>query len=171
MRVGARGEVTRSCALLPPLFLLFTDLSFVSSQILDDADLPRAARAVASSTLLNSGQICMSTERVIIQRGAAEAFVEQLTGIFKQVKAGDFQNDSSAMIGALFSEASAENVVSLLKEAVDAGAKVAVGDMQRQGTIVQPHVVLDVKPGMRLWDRESFGPGACLWGILATFGC
>ena len=107
----------------------------------------------------------MSTERVIIQRGAADAFVQELSALFKQVKAGDFQT-GDAMIGALFSEPSAENVISLLKDAVNSGAKLVVGDMQRQGTIVQPHIVLDVKPGMKLWERESFGPGTWCWLVV-----
>ncbi|KAH9940869.1 aldehyde dehydrogenase [Epithele typhae] len=127
--------------------------------ILADADVPRAARAVASSTLLNSGQICMSTERVIIQRGAAPAFLDDLAAIFKQVSAGDVSTPyAGARIGALFSEASAENVVALLKDAAAEGAKILVGDASRQGPLVQPHIVTEVKPGMRIWDRESFGP-------------
>ena len=103
----------------------------------------------------------MSTERVIIQRGAADAFVQELSALFKQIKAGDFQNDPSAMLGALFTEVSAENVIRLLTDAVRKGARIVVGDMQRQGTVVQPHIIMDVKPGMEIWDRETFGPGAC----------
>ena len=110
----------------------------------------------------------MSTERVIIQRGAADTFITELSAIFKVAKAGDFLNDKSATLGALFSEPSAENVVSLLKEAAEAGAKILVGDMQRQGTVVQPHIVTDVKPCMRIWDRESFGPGELQFAVLIS---
>ncbi|KAI0821818.1 aldehyde dehydrogenase [Trametes gibbosa] len=126
--------------------------------VLDDADIPRAARAITSSALLNSGQICMSTERVIVQKGAADTLVAHLSALFKQVKAGDPRADPSAMIGALFTERSAENVLGMIKEAVDGGAEVLVGDLAREGAVVQPHIVAGVKPGMRLWERESFGP-------------
>ena len=46
----------------------------------------------------------------------------------------------------------------MVKEAEESGAKVLIGDKSRNGAVVQPHVLVDVKPGMRAWDRESFGP-------------
>lgn len=101
----------------------------------------------------------MSTERVIIQKGAADTLIAELTALFKQVIAGDPQSDPTAAFGALFTQGSAENVLKMIKEAVDAGAKLLVGDLTRDGAVVQPHIVADVKPEMRLWQRESFGPG------------
>ncbi|KAI0766679.1 aldehyde dehydrogenase [Trametes elegans] len=126
--------------------------------ILEDADIPRAARAITSSAVFHSGQICMSTERVIIQRTAAEALFKELISLIEQIKAGDPLNDPGVAIGAVFTESSAENVISMIKEAVQSGAKALVGDLTRRGAIVQPHIVTDVRPGMRLWERESFGP-------------
>ncbi|RPD64183.1 aldehyde dehydrogenase [Lentinus tigrinus ALCF2SS1-7] len=126
--------------------------------VLDDADIPRAARAITFSALLNSGQICMSTERVIIQRGAAPALVHELTALFKQAKAGDIRTEPSAVLGALFTEKAAENVVGMMRDAVSHGATLVVGDLSRQGAVVQPHILMNVRPGMQLWERESFGP-------------
>ncbi|KAI0653167.1 aldehyde dehydrogenase [Cubamyces menziesii] len=130
--------------------------------VLEDADTPRAARAITSSALLHSGQICMATERVIIQKGATDALVGELKTLFQRVKAGDPQSDPSVAIGALFSEGSAENVLAMIKEAVEGGAEVLLGDLTREGSIIQPHIVAGVRPGMRLWDRESFGPVVAL---------
>ena len=101
----------------------------------------------------------MATERVIIQKGATDALVGELKTLFQRVKAGDPLSDPSVAIGALFTESSAENVITMNKEAVEAGAQVLLGDLSREGSIVQPHIVAGVRPGMRLWDRESFGPG------------
>ncbi|KAI0369134.1 aldehyde dehydrogenase [Pilatotrama ljubarskyi] len=126
--------------------------------VLDDADIPRAARAIASSALLHSGQICMSTERVIVQRGAADALLEQLTSLFKRIKAGDPHVDRTAHIAAMFNPGSTENAIGLLKDALKKGAKLLTGDLSRQGAVMQPHLVVDVKPGMQLWDRETFAP-------------
>ncbi|KAI1793495.1 aldehyde dehydrogenase [Ganoderma leucocontextum] len=126
--------------------------------VLEDADIPRAARAITSSTLLHSGQICMSTERVIIQRGVAAALIEELKALFRKGKAGDTYADPTANLGPLFTDGSAENVLAMINDAVAQGAKVLVGDLDRQGTIVQPHIVMDAKPGMKIWERESFGP-------------
>ncbi|KAH9893524.1 aldehyde dehydrogenase [Cubamyces lactineus] len=130
--------------------------------VLEDADIPRAARAITSSALLHSGQICMATERVIIQKGVADALVGELKALFQRVKAGDPQSDPSVAIGALFSESSAENVITMIKEAVEGGAEILLGNMTREGSIIQPHIVAGVRPGMRLWDRESFGPVVAL---------
>ena len=104
----------------------------------------------------------MSTERVIVQRQAVSSLLQELTALFKQAAAGDIEGDHPAVLGALFTQGSAENVIAMMKEAVAAGAKVALGDLTRQGAVVQPHIVTDVRPGMRLWDRESFGPGTYL---------
>ncbi|KAJ7698589.1 Aldehyde/histidinol dehydrogenase [Mycena rosella] len=127
--------------------------------VLDDASIPDAANAIVFGAMLHSGQICMSTERVIVQRGAAEALIAQIKSLAASLTAGDLKTDpKSAKLGPLFTEASAENVVSMIAEAKAAGAEVLLGDLARQGAVVKPHLVKGVKPGMRLWERESFGP-------------
>ena len=62
-------------------------------------------------------------------------------------------------MGALFTEKHARGVVDAITDAVNKGAKIVLGDGNRDGAVVQPHVVLDVEPGMTLWDRETFAPG------------
>jgi acyl-CoA reductase-like NAD-dependent aldehyde dehydrogenase len=102
-------------------------------------------------------QICMSTERVIVQRGVSDALISELTALASKMKAGP--NGSGSHISGVFSEASAANIVSLLKDAHDEGAKVIVGDLKYNGPYIQPHVVLGYKPRMRAWENETFGPG------------
>ncbi|KAI0794096.1 aldehyde dehydrogenase [Fomes fomentarius] len=136
--------------------------------VLADADIPRAARAITSAALLNSGQICMSTERVIVQQGAAPSLLQELTALFKQATAGDIDTDPSAVLGALFTEGSAENVVNMIKEAVASGATLVLGDVGRKGAVVQPHILTNVRPGMRLWDRESFGPAVIALAVVES---
>ncbi|KAI0653168.1 aldehyde dehydrogenase [Cubamyces menziesii] len=126
--------------------------------VLDDADIPRAARAITSSALLHSGQICMSTERVIVQRGAAEELLKNLSELFTRIKAGDPDADRAAHIGAMFEPGSTDNAISMLKDAITSGAKLLVGDLKKQGAIMQPHLLVNAKPGMRLWDKETFAP-------------
>ncbi|EMD35465.1 hypothetical protein CERSUDRAFT_116214 [Gelatoporia subvermispora B] len=122
--------------------------------VLEDADVERAARAITSSALLHSGQICMSTERVIVSRKVAPALTKALTGLFKKIHAGGANDE----LGALFREDSAVKVVEMLKDAKDKGAKILVGDLTREGAVVQPHLVADVKTDMWIWNRETFGP-------------
>jgi len=125
--------------------------------VLDDADTEQAARAIVSSAVLHSGQVCMSTERVIVQRRASGTLIPAITRLMSSLKAGDV-NVNPAYLPALFTEAAAENVLSMIAEAKAEGATIAVGDQKREGAVVQPHVLMGVTPGMRLWDRESFGP-------------
>lgn len=127
----------------------------MNSKVLDDADTDAAARAIAQGALLNSGQICMSTERVIVQRSAASSLIPALKTHFSRVRAGD----TSAKISGLINDASAESVLALIRDAQKEGAELIVGDLSREGSVMQPHLVSGVKPGMRAWDHESFGPG------------
>lgn len=124
-------------------------------QVLEDADIARAAKAITSSALLHSGQICMSTERVIVQQKVAPTLASALVAEFSKLRSGG----PEANISVLFTDGSAESVISLLREAKEQGAEFLLGDATRDGAVVQPHIVSKVKPGMKLWDRESFGPG------------
>ncbi|KAJ6530249.1 Aldehyde/histidinol dehydrogenase [Mycena capillaripes] len=127
--------------------------------VLNDASIPDAANAIAFGAMMHSGQICMSTERVIVQRGASEALIAQIKSLCASLTAGDLQASSkSAKLGPLFTEGSADNVISMISEAQAEGAEVLLGDLGRQRAVVRPHLIKGVKPGMRLWDRESFGP-------------
>ncbi|KAF9459102.1 aldehyde dehydrogenase [Collybia nuda] len=126
--------------------------------VLEDANIPEAAKAIAFGAMAHSGQICMSTERVIVQRGASASLLSSVRDLVKTLKAGDPVKDPTVNITALFTEASAENVLSMIREAQEAGAQLLLGDVHREGSLVKPHLMNGVKPGMRLWDRESFGP-------------
>lgn len=125
-------------------------------KVLPDADIPRAARGITSGALQHAGQICMSTERVIVLRPVADSLIAELIKLFKNVKVGGVDADYSAQ----FSEGSAENILAMIQEAREEGAKVLAGDVTRNGALLKPHIIADVKPGMRLWERETFGPGA-----------
>ncbi|TFK31023.1 aldehyde dehydrogenase domain-containing protein, partial [Crucibulum laeve] len=128
--------------------------------VLNDANIELAAKSVAWGSMAHSGQVCMSTERVIVQSGIADKFISTVKDLVATLKSGNPTTDSNAKLGALFTESSAENVVSLIKKAKEAGAEVMLGDLSREGVVVQPHLVKGVKPGMDLWDKESFGPVA-----------
>ncbi|KAJ3720157.1 aldehyde dehydrogenase [Lentinula raphanica] len=129
--------------------------------VLDDANIVEAAKAIVNGALLHSGQICMSTERVIIQRGVFERLRDEICQLVRTIRSGEITEqevDAKIRLGPLFSEGSAQNVLDMLHEAKEAGANILLGDSKRQEAYIQPHVVTDVKPGMTLWDRETFGP-------------
>ena len=108
---------------------------------------------------MHSGQVCISTSRLIVQRSISEKLISAVVNIMRGFRAGDYSYDPKVKLAALYSENHAKGVVDVIAEAVSIGAKVALGDGRRDGAVVQPHVLLDVRPGMRLWDRETFAPG------------
>ncbi|KAF8656531.1 hypothetical protein AX16_002495 [Volvariella volvacea WC 439] len=114
--------------------------------VLADADIGEAAQAIVYGAMAHSGQVCMSTERVIVQRQIAQALVQKVCALTEGLKAGDPMADSNIRLSALMSEAQAENILTMLKEASVAGAEVILGDMTRRGTVIQPHIVTGVFP-------------------------
>ncbi|GJJ12636.1 hypothetical protein Clacol_006879 [Clathrus columnatus] len=123
--------------------------------VLNDANVEEAAKAILFGGLANSGQICMSTERVIVQRGISDSLIQTLKTMVKQIHPGI---DSSAKVPPLVSQSSAERVISLLKDSVERGAEMIVGDLKREGSMVKPHILLGGQQGWPAWDKESFGP-------------
>jgi len=86
--------------------------------------------------------------------------VESLIAAIKQrVEKFVVGGPEDASISSLFSDGSAENVVNLIKDAKANGAEILIGDGIRDGTLVKPHL-LNVRPGMKIWKQETFGPGA-----------
>lgn len=124
--------------------------------ILNDADLDEAVNAVAFGAFFNQGQICMSTERVLVQDGIADRFIEKLIQKTASLKAGNpTQQDN--MLGVLESQRAAQRIKHLLEDAQQKGANLPLG-IQIQDTTMQPTLVLDIQPEMLLYREESFGP-------------
>ncbi|KAL5498738.1 hypothetical protein ACEPAH_2093 [Sanghuangporus vaninii] len=126
--------------------------------VLDDADVDLAARSITFGCLLGSGQVCMSTERVIVQRSVASTLIPALQKHFASIRAGNIHTDPSTKISPLINDGAAESVLTLLSDAQKEGAEVIVGDLKRDGAVLQPHVLSGIRPGMKAFDRESFGP-------------
>ena len=127
--------------------------------MLADADTVQASRAILYGAFINSGQVCVSTERVIVQRPAAESLLASLKQLVQKLDAGD---PKDAALSAVFSDGSAENILNLIKDAKACGAELLAGDGARNGALLQPHVILNVHQGMKIWKQETFGPGAQL---------
>jgi acyl-CoA reductase-like NAD-dependent aldehyde dehydrogenase len=103
----------------------------------------------------NQGQICMSTERLIVDEKVADAFVAKLAKRAAALPAGDPRGP--VVLGALVSVEAAERMDELVADAVAKGAKVVAGG-KRAGAIVEATVVDHVRSGMRMYGEESFGP-------------
>jgi acyl-CoA reductase-like NAD-dependent aldehyde dehydrogenase len=123
--------------------------------VLDDADLDQAVAAAAFGAFLNQGQICMSTERFIVDEAVADAFVAKFAAKAAALPAGDPRGH--VVLGSLIDGAAAERMDALIADAVAQGAVVVAGG-KRQGSIVEATILDHVTPAMRLYQEESFGP-------------
>jgi vanillin dehydrogenase len=124
--------------------------------VLHDADLDAAVEAAAFGGFFNQGQICMSTERLVVDARVADAFVDKLAAKARTLKAGDPSAESS-VLGALVNVQAGQRIKRLLDDAVAKGARLrAGGDID--GAIMQATVVDGVTPEMALYAEESFGP-------------
>jgi acyl-CoA reductase-like NAD-dependent aldehyde dehydrogenase len=115
--------------------------------------------AVASGNFgafMNQGQICMSTERIIVERPVADEFARKLAAKAVALKVGDpMQMDTE--VGAVINRATIERVDSLIADAVSQGARVLCGG-KAAGACYLPTVLYGVTPAMRIYHDESFGP-------------
>ncbi|PHY18090.1 aldehyde dehydrogenase [Caulobacter sp. BP25] len=124
--------------------------------VLDDADLDEAVKAAAFGAFMNQGQICMSTERIIVVDAVADAFVEKFSAKAASLAVGD-PREGKTPLGAVVDLKTVAHVQALVAEAVEAGAvRVSGGDAE--GVLMPATVVDKVTPAMRLFREESFGP-------------
>jgi benzaldehyde dehydrogenase (NAD) len=128
--------------------------------VLADADLDEAAAAASFGAFMNSGQICMSTERIVADRAVAGALGEQLAAKAGALTVGD-PRDQGTMIGPVVADGARERIVELIEDARAKGADVLAGGTA-DGNCIAPTVLANVTPEMRIYGEESFGPVVAL---------
>jgi vanillin dehydrogenase len=124
--------------------------------VLSDADLDQAVAAANFGSFFHQGQICMSTERIVIDKQVADEFAERLAERASAMTVGD-PSDPATHIGPLINQSAVERVTELVEDAVAKGARVVTGG-QADGPCFQPTVLAGVTPEMRIYSEESFGP-------------
>lgn len=123
--------------------------------VLDDADIDAAVNAATFGAFMHQGQICMSTERLIVDEKIADEFVARLAARAAQLPAGDPRGH--VVLGSLISSQAADKMEELIADAISKGAKLAAGG-KRIGTVVEATLLDHVTPDMRVYAEESFGP-------------
>ncbi len=124
--------------------------------VLHDADLDEAVKAAAFGAFMNQGQICMSTERIIVVDAVADAFVARFKAKVASMPVGD-PREGKTPLGAVVDLKTVRHVEGLVADAVAAGA-VQVNGGAADGVLMPATVVDGVTPAMRLFREESFGP-------------
>ena len=128
--------------------------------IMPDADLTKVAEATAATGFGNAGQVCISTQRVIALREVYSDALAALKSKVAGIRAGN-QLDEQTQMGPMIREADAVRVSAWIDEAVKGGAKVLTGG-SRKGTLVEPTLLADVKPTMKISCHELFGPAVAV---------
>jgi acyl-CoA reductase-like NAD-dependent aldehyde dehydrogenase len=128
--------------------------------VLDDADLDEAVAAAAFGAFMNQGQICMSTERLIVDESVADAFAAKLAAKAATLVAGDPRKGRTPL-GALVGFDAVERVLGLVRDAVAKGARLIAGGAAN-GVLMDAAVLDNVTPAMRIYAEESFGPVAAI---------
>jgi acyl-CoA reductase-like NAD-dependent aldehyde dehydrogenase len=126
--------------------------------ILGDADLDYAVDAAVWGAFLHQGEICMSTERIIVEKNIAKEFVDRLKKRAEEIPMGDPTNPANA-IGPLINQVAVDKVHSQVQEAVAEGAHLLTGGTY-DNLVYHPTVITDVDPEMRLFREQTFGPVA-----------
>lgn len=124
--------------------------------VLDDADLDLAVELTVMGRFLHQGQICMSSNRVIVDEKIYDAYVEKLLARAKQIPCGDPSLDTT-LIGPIVNQGQVQKIQEIIQKAVSQGTQLALkGDVM--GNVVPPHIFVDVDPASDLAQEESFGP-------------
>ena len=124
--------------------------------VLEDADLDEAVKAAAFGAFMNQGQICMSTERIIVVEAVADEFAKRFAAKAASMPAGD-PREGNTPLGAVVDQKTVTHVNSLIEDAAAKGARVIAGG--KGDSVVMPATVVDgVTAAMNLYRDESFGP-------------
>jgi succinate-semialdehyde dehydrogenase / glutarate-semialdehyde dehydrogenase len=126
----------------------------------EDADMDKTVKTALTARMQNAGQSCIAAKRFIILEKVYDEFIEKFTEGLKGFKSGN-PLDEGTVIGPLSREDFAEKLHLQVKESIGQGAKLILGG-KHKGAFYEPTVIIDVKPGMPVFDEETFGPVAAI---------
>jgi vanillin dehydrogenase len=129
--------------------------------VLDDADLDAAVNGAAFGAFANSGQICMSTERLIVDRKIADDFVALFAKKARGLPLGDPRQPEPVVLGSVIGMGTVEHCNALIDDALAKGAKLVCGG-KAENTLMPATVLDHVTPKMRIYHEETFGPVKCV---------
>jgi succinate-semialdehyde dehydrogenase/glutarate-semialdehyde dehydrogenase len=129
--------------------------------VFDDADLDEAVAGTIVCKFRNSGQTCISANRILVQEGIYDAYLERLVEAVVGLKVGP-GTEPDARIGPLIEDAALDKVTRHVADAIEGGAELHVGGERHQlgRTFFQPTVLTGLTAGMAMSCEETFGPVA-----------
>ena len=132
--------------------------------IFDDADLDKAVAGTIACKFRNTGQVCVSANRILVQDSIYDVFAEKLASEVTKMKVGQ-GTEVGVVLGPLINEMALNKVETHVKDAVGQGARVMTGGKRHElgGTFYEPTVLADVSTKMIMSKEETFGPVAGLY--------
>jgi len=131
--------------------------------ILNDADLEKVMAGTINGRLRNAGQACTSSKRIIVQEEIYDQYLAKVTAYVQNMKVGNPMEDDTDM-GPVSSKNAMETLLDQINQSIEQGAQLVVGGKQigNEGSFLEPTILTDLKPGMKAYDEEVFGPVVCL---------
>jgi len=152
------GRIIRENAGLKKVTL---ELGANSAVIVEDEDrLEEASARCVVGAYAYSGQVCISVQRILLNRKLADSFLELFLPKVKALKKGD-PLDAATQIGPMISEGEARRIESWVQEAVEGGARILAGG-KRDGAFYEPTVLDNLQPEMKVYCKEAFAPVVCI---------
>ncbi|MFN3732758.1 aldehyde dehydrogenase [Comamonas testosteroni] len=124
--------------------------------VLDDADIDAAVNAATFGAFANSGQICMSTERFVVDNKVADEFIAKFAAKAQSLPLGD-PRKGPVVLGSVVDLATVERCNAMIDDALAKGAKLVCGG-KAESTLMPATLIDHVTPAMRIFHEESFGP-------------
>lgn len=134
--------------------------------VLNDADLDIHLDTMVKARMQNTGQSCIAAKRFIVVESIYDEFLEKFTKKVKNLNSGDPLNDTTE-VGVLAKNDLADTLEKQIIDSVNAGATVHFGN-SRDNSYYEPTILTNVKPGMSVFDEETFGPLAAVTKVKNT---
>ncbi len=133
------------------------ELGSIASTILcADADMDRAIPKIANAGFRKAGQVCTSVQRLYVEESVLEEVARRLSAEAEKMPVGNPRNPATR-IGPMITEQDAERAETWIKEAALGQARIVRGG-NRTGSLLDPTIVTNTRPGMRVVDEEIFAP-------------
>jgi len=130
--------------------------------VFNDADLEKAVTGAVASKYTNAGQTCVCSNRLFVQEGIYEAFIEKFTSAVREQTLGDGMT-KGVVIGPMIEEKAVASVEALVSDALEKGARITCGGQRHgapQSLLYEPTVLADASTDMAVFRKEIFGPVA-----------
>lgn len=129
--------------------------------VMHDADIRAAARFAVASSFENAGQMCISTERIYVDASVVHDFEQSVVAIASQYKVGPW-NMEGVHLGPIINRQQHARIMEHIQDAVEKNARVLLGSLNNPPPYIQPTILADMTPDMRIEQEETFGPVVCI---------